>query len=356
MALRYGIIGTGMMGCEHIRNLNLIDEAEITAVADPNPRSRHWALKACAERFKPAVFEDYRDLLARDDVDALVIASPNFTHIDVMRDVFRTDKHVLLEKPMCTTLADCHELVASANRHPGLVWVALEYRYMAPIAATLRHLPSIGRIQMCSIREHRFPFLEKVDDWNRFNRNTGGTLVEKCCHFFDMMNLVIPSRPVRVIASGAQDVNHLDETYDGEIPDILDNAYVIVDYEGGQRASLDLCMFAEGSRHEQQIVVTGDRGRIEATVPGNQLYLSKRADRSVQTITIEQDPRVRTEGFHHGASFIEHLEFIDAIKNRKPPQVTARDGLLSVIMGIAAHQSIETGQAVKLDHLLNTGS
>jgi myo-inositol 2-dehydrogenase / D-chiro-inositol 1-dehydrogenase len=57
---------------------------------------------------------------------------------------------------------------------------------------------------MLTIREHRFPFLEKVGDWNRFNRNTGGTLVEKCCHFFDLMRLILRDDPVRVMASGGQ--------------------------------------------------------------------------------------------------------------------------------------------------------
>jgi predicted dehydrogenase len=100
---------------------------------------------------------------------------------------------------------------------------------------------------MVAMREHRFPFLVKVDNWNRFSENTGGTLVEKTCHFFDLMNLILRERPVRVMASGAQDVNHLDEEYDGRTPDILDNAFVIVDYPSGARALLDLCMFAEDS-------------------------------------------------------------------------------------------------------------
>ena len=138
MPLRYGIIGTGMMGCEHIRNLVKIDGVDVTAVADPNEKPRRWAEKVCGDRFKPRVYENYRDLLASDDVDAVVIASPNFTHIDVMRDVFETDKHVMLEKPMCTTMADCQELVAKAEHHAGLVWVALEYRYMAPVATLLK--------------------------------------------------------------------------------------------------------------------------------------------------------------------------------------------------------------------------
>jgi predicted dehydrogenase len=56
-----------------------------------------------------------------------------------------------------------------------------------------------------------------VNNWNRFNKNSGGTLVEKCCHFFDLMTLIADSMPVRVMASGGQDINHLDESYHGEV-------------------------------------------------------------------------------------------------------------------------------------------
>ncbi len=352
MTIRYGIIGTGMMGCEHIRNLAQIDGAQITAVADPNEKPRRWAQKACGDRFTPDVFEDYRDLLSAQNVDAVVIASPNFTHIDVMREVFKTDKHVMLEKPMCTTIEHCREVHDAAQQHQGIVWVGLEYRYMAPVAASLAHLNAIGRVHMCAIREHRFPFLKKVDNWNRFNRNTGGTLVEKCCHFFDLMTQAIPGRPIRVLASGAQDVNHLDEQYGGEVPDIIDNAYVIVEFEGGERGMLDLCMFAEGSRHEQQIVITGDTGKIETTVPGDELYLSNRKDNTYSTVTIAKDPRVKEEGLHHGASYLEHLGFIEAINNNLPPAVTTIDGLTSVAIGIAAQRSIETGNPVHLDEII----
>ena len=218
MTIRYGIIGTGMMGCEHIRNLAAMEDVEVIAVADPNEEPRDWALRACGDRFSPRVHEDYRDILEASDIDALVVASPNFTHIDVMRDIFGTDKHVMLEKPMSTTLADALEIDRAAKKHNGIVWVGLEYRYIATINALIEHLPEVGNVKMCAIREHRFPFLKKVGDWNRFNRNTGGTLVEKCCHFFDLMNQVVPGNPSRVLASGAQSVNHLDEVYDGEVP------------------------------------------------------------------------------------------------------------------------------------------
>lgn len=83
------------------------------------------------------------------------------------------------------------------------------------------------------------------------------------------MNLAVGSRPVRVMASGGQDVNHLDEVYNGERSDILDNAYVIVEYANRVRTMLDLSMFAEGGQHEQEITVVGDKGKLEAFVPGN---------------------------------------------------------------------------------------
>ena len=121
---------------------------------------------------------------------------------------------------------------------------------------------------MLTIREHRFPFLPKIGDWNRFNRNTGGTLVEKCCHFFDLMRLILKDEPVRVMASAGQDVNHLDENYRGETPDIWDNGYVIVEFSRGTRAMLELCMFAEGSKYQEEITAVGPKGKIEAHVPG----------------------------------------------------------------------------------------
>ena len=60
-------------------------------------------------------YSDYKELLKREDIDVVVVASPNFTHIDVMRDIFDTDKHVLLEKPMCTNLADGLEVLEKSK-------------------------------------------------------------------------------------------------------------------------------------------------------------------------------------------------------------------------------------------------
>merc|ERR1719336_3597240 len=118
---------------------------------------------------------------------------------------------------------------------------------MPPIQRLIHEAESerLGPPKVLSIREHRFPFLVKVNNWNRFNRYTGGTLVEKACHFFDLMRRIVREDPVAVYASGGQALNHKDEKYGEVTPDIIDHALAIVEFPSGTRALLDLCMFAE---------------------------------------------------------------------------------------------------------------
>lgn len=360
--VRYGVIGTGMMGVEHIQNILHLDGTEVTAVSDPYGPSRDAAVAEVtgAGRAAPQVFDDHRDLLGSGLVDAVVIASPNMTHVDVLGDVLDTDVHVMVEKPLCTTVADCRRVVDAAAAGPAdrVVWMGLEYRYMPPTTALLGEIRSgtVGQVHMVAIREHRFPFLVKVGDWNRFSRNTGGTLVEKCCHFFDLMRLAADADPVRVMASGSQDVNHLDEVYNGETPDILDNAYVIVEFANGVRGMLDLCMFAEASRNEQEIAVTGDEGKLEALVTESVLRVGRRSDglHVVDERPITADG-VRHVGLHHGASYLEHVDFRAAIVDGRPAAVTLTDGLWSVAMGVAAHRSIDEGRPVMIAEVLADG-
>ncbi len=350
--VRVGVIGTGMMGCEHLKNLLGLPNVRITAVSDPNEEPLNWAKLTLGDVADSVTyFSDHRELLQSGLVDAVLVASPNFTHRAILDDIFASDIPVLVEKPMCTTVEDCIAIVNAQKNRNAHTWVGLEYRYMAPIAELIRQVHSgvVGDLKMLAIREHRFPFLVKVDNWNRFSRNTGGTLVEKCCHFFDLMNLVVGSRPVRVMASGGQDVNHLDEVYNGERSDILDNAYVIVEYANGVRAMLDLSMFAEGSRHEQEISAVGTTGKVEAFVPGDgHIVIGERSSRTVREVEVGIDPDVAHVGFHFGASFIECKRFIDAVANGSQPEVTVEDGLWSVVIGAAAHRSIDEGRVVEI--------
>ncbi|KAK1261930.1 hypothetical protein QJS04_geneDACA018453 [Acorus gramineus] len=363
MAVRYGIVGVGMMGREHLLNLAYLrpDGAVVTCVADPHVPSQTLAVSlARSFNWEPQVFDGHREMLESGLCDVIVVSTPNMTHFEILMDILGHPRphHVLVEKPLCTTTRHCRMVIEAAKRRPEiLVQVGLEYRYMPPVAKLIEIVKggSLGQVKMVAIREHRFPFLVKVNNWNRFNAHTGGTLVEKCCHFFDLMRLFAAANPVRVMASGSMDVNHKDEIYDGKVPDIIDDAFVIVEFDNGSRGMLDLCMFAEGSKNEQEISVVGDIGKGEAFVPESIVRLGTRAGGrdGVQTI-IAEDKRIKYDGLHHGSSYLEHLHFLAAVRDQgiRTPAVALEDGLLSVAMGVAAQLSIEQGRFITIEEVL----
>lgn len=358
--IRYGVIGTGMMGIEHIQNVLAMEHCVVTAVADPNPPSLAAAQAEVGPDAALATFTTAEELLAADLCDAVVIATPNHTHHDVLVQAIEAGVHVLVEKPLCTTMADCRDVVdLVASRPPGqIVWMGLEYRYMPPVRRLMEEIDrgTVGAVKMVAIREHRFPFLHKVDHWNRFNRTSGGTLVEKTCHFFDLMLQMTGALPVRVFASGNQDVNHLDEQYDGETPDVIDNAYVVVDFDNGSRGMLDLCMFAEASKNEREISVVGPLGKLEALDTESLLRVGVRTPdiiSGINVVTEEKvlDSSIKHVGLHHGASYLEHVDFAAAIRNGGIPAVTVVDGLWAAAVGVAAQQSLESGLPVMMADL-----
>lgn len=349
------------MGVEHLRALQTLPSTEIVALCDPHPPSL-YAAGAVVTELNIATYTSVEKLVAAGGFDVVVVASPNHTHRAIMEVLLATDAHILIEKPLCITAQECREIISierNAMKPERLVWVGLEYRYMAPTMRLLDLARSnvLGTLRMLAIREHRFPFLVKVGDWNRFSANTGGTLVEKCCHFFDLMRMLLGSEPVRIFASGAQDVNHLDEHYDGRRADILDNAFVIVDFANGARASLDLCMFAEATKNEQEISLVGDLGKAEALVTQGIVRLGLRSDgwftTKEEVVHHDDVPKeVLSHGAHHGSSWREHVAMQRAIRSGAQAEVTLHDGLMSVAMGEAAHRSIDTGLPVAMSEIL----
>ncbi|WP_186393254.1 MULTISPECIES: Gfo/Idh/MocA family protein [unclassified Pannonibacter] len=367
MSLTYGIIGCGMMGQEHLRNIALLEGASVAAIYEPDADMR---ARAAAAVPGARMVETVADLLEVPQINCLLIASPNFLHLSQLEEIASVRPlPVIVEKPLFTAPEDAPRLAALRAAYPAPIWVAMEYRYMPPVAKMIEEADKVtGGIRMLTIREHRFPFLEKVGDWNRFNRNTGGTLVEKCCHFFDLMRHILKSDPVRVMASGGQAVNHLDEVYAGERSDIWDHAYVIVDFASGARAMLELCMFAEGSRYQEEISAVGPKGKIECLVPGPgrfwpehlgeppvpQVIVSPRQPQGPVVLEVPVDPQLLDAGDHNGSTFYQHQRFQRAVTAGAPVEVALNDGWWAVAMGLAAQQSAMTGKAVDIASLAYT--
>ncbi len=355
--LRVGIIGAGMMGCEHIRNLNLFPEVQVVALVDPVLDSLEKAQATLGHRADSAkTFSDTAAMLAGTDLDAVLVVTPNFTHRTVLEPLLRTDIAILCEKPLCTTVDDANWVAAQVQNRSAVFWTGMEYRFMPPVGKFIErvHGGDIGQLAMLSIREHRFPFLQKVGDWNRFNRNTGGTMVEKCCHFFDLMRHITGREAVSLFCSGGMDVNHLDERYNGERPDIIDNSYTIVNFEGGVRAMLDLCMFAEGEEQQDCVAAIGDSGKLEVTIPAGEIIYSPRTGfghKAARRTHVPVDATALAAGTHHGSTYYQLRAFIDAVRGRGRALVTAQDGARAVAIGAAAELSARECRVVKLEEI-----
>lgn len=360
--IRYGFIGCGMMGQEHLRNVALLPASSVSAIFEPDDAMAARALALAPGAVRVPSLES---VVLSPAVDCIVVTSPNFRHMAQLQQILALRPlPVLLEKPACTTLEEVRQLQALAL--PAVpIWVAMEYRYMPPVARLIEEAHgqhNTGPVTLFSIREHRFPFLEKVGDWNRFNRYTGGTLVEKCCHFFDLMRHLTRSEPVRIYASASVANNHLDERYADGVPDILDNAYVVVDFASGQRALLELCMFAEGARYQEEISIVGPQAKVECFVPGPErfwpahlgapplpkLVLSPRHPKGPMELDVPVDAEALAAGDHNGSTLYQHQRFRKAMLGEGPVEVSLADGLATVLMGLAAQESARTGQAIDL--------
>ncbi|MEO3998350.1 Gfo/Idh/MocA family oxidoreductase [Mesorhizobium sp. CAU 1732] len=355
----YGVIGCGMMGQEHVRNIALLGDAQVMSIFEPDP-----AMATIAAGLVPGATMAASPMQVMTDprVDCLLIASPNHLHAAQLREIAATRPlPVLIEKPLFIDTADGTSLQCLTETYPAPIWVAMEYRYMPPVARFIAQAEAAtGGIRMLTIREHRYPFLDKVGAWNRFNATSGGTFVEKCCHFFDLMRLILRSEPVRVMASAGQAVNHKDEHYDGRAPDIWDNGYVIVDFASGARAMLELCMFAEGSRYQEEITAVGADGKIECLVPGParfwpahlgeppspQVIVSPRHNPGPRLVEVPVDPTLLAAGDHNGSTFYQHRKFVDAVRGNAPVEVSLDDGWKAVAMGMAAQRSAREGITV----------
>jgi len=280
--VNYGIIGCGMMAREHIQNINLLPQGRVTVVYDPVAELAHSAAVLAGKdgaAAPAAVADSLQDLLAFEELDAVVIVSPNYLHADQLRTIVATRPiPILCEKPLYTDPSDRAALDALFKGYPHPVWVAMEYRYMR------------------------------------------------------------------------------------RVPDIWDNGYVIIDFDSGARAMLELCMFAEGSQYQEEISAVGPKGKIECLVPGPgrfwpeklgpapvpQLILSPRAPKGPIKMDIPVDPTLLEAGDHNGSTFYQHQRFNAVVRGQGGVEVTLSDGAKAVAIGIAAQESARTGQAVTL--------
>lgn len=361
---RFNIIGTGIIGQEHLNITHLEGRATVHGIFDTNPRSVAAAqtIHANWSADELVIYPSLEAACNDPQADALLICTPNYTHLDVVRVAAQSGKHILLEKPIATTVEDALEITRIAEAYPAVFQVGLQYRYKSICVEAIHEALErriLGDIKLISMQEHRIPFLDKVNQWNKFARYSGDTLIEKCCHYFDLLNLFAEARPVRVFASGGMAVNFTEFEYNGEKSDILDNAFVVIDYENGVRANFSLCMFAP--MFYEELVVCGDAGRLRAWEQKDFMPHSNDNGSHIEIMTGENRPSRRImpaypawieQSGHNGSTFYEHVYFVDNIQGKPTTTASARQGLWSVIVAAVAQESIRCGQAITVDEYL----
>ena len=363
--LGYAVIGTGMMGREHIRAVHQLNQARIVGVFDTNTQSVGKALKEFAgtEHEPPKAYKTIAEINQDAEVDAVLICTPNFTHREIFDAVKISGKAVLLEKPMATTLEDAFYLARASLSYPAPIQLGMQYRYKSQYQLALNSLTKgeLGDVKMVSLSEYRPAFLPKINEWNKFSRYSGGTLVEKCCHYFDLMNRIANSQPIRVYASGGKAVNFKDFTFDGQAADIDDHALVIVDYENGVKGQFTLNMFSE--ELYETLVVSGDKGTLRAEEEAS--FKSRRGSKSKIKVEVNGHdaydgidctfPQDIELGGHYGSTLFEHDRFSARVNGATGDGASCTEGLWAIITAWMAQESIKTGAVVDvrstLEHL-----
>ncbi len=355
-----GIVGLGNNGMMHLRGFTRLKESRVAAICDLRADLADQALKIIGDT-STFVTDDYKKLCAMKELDAVCICTPTYTHIPIALEAIKQGKDLFLEKPVATNMKDMDKLIVKAFAADRIVQIGLVYRYsnLYRTMAAMVERGSFGNVMMAYCKEYRDNF---PTQWFFETEKSGGALLDKNCHHFDLFNWFIRSRPHKVYAMGGQHVVKGDAikvncSYapDPELiiqkPDIIDHAYVLVQYENTAVANLGLCMYQKQPQEGLEIGIIGDNGAhslaktdVILTAGGGPLGTMRE---------IPVDYFSDNNGIGHIGSDVQHIEFLRCLKNRTLPfanLLLCRD---SMVVSLAAEQSIREGREVLMSEYAN---
>jgi len=339
--LRMGFIGLGAMGSSHLRlfHEDCSRDAVAVAICAGNPANIARAKKIAPDA---ELIKNERKLIGAD-LDAVVISSPNFTHVPLALETLKSGKHLFLEKPVGITPSECRKLLRASQKSDRILMIGHELRY-SPYFVKLKKLVdagAIGRPHMTWCKEFRGPFQPKSRNWIQDRRRSGGCLVDKNCHHFDLMNWWIGDRPRRVAAFGGNAVNRIITGPN----QVHDHATVSWEYENGARGTLHLCLFAhEPPKEDLEMGIVGDAGVLQTNLDRLEILHWQRGKRKGEP-RIHKVKAKRGIGWGGHLGFAEmHPAFIKAIRTGRQPLTTVANCIDGTLLAIGAEQSIRTGK------------
>jgi predicted dehydrogenase len=273
--VQYGFIGTGSRGNYLLKHLHETDAGRCIAVCDNYEVNLKKGVDTAGNN--PAAYRDYRELLARKDIDAVLIAVPLYEHFPITKDSLQAGKHVFCEKSLVHKAEEVHALRALVAEHPKQVLqVGLQRRYSQFYQTAKQMIDQgvLGNVTHIRGQWHRNtdqrrpvpdPSLERKINWRMYREYAGGNTAELASHQIDVADWMFGSPPDYVIGVGG-----IDTYKDGR--DVYDNIQLIYVYPNGRKllyssistsSHLDLL---QAQRQEFGEVIMGTAGAIEITI------------------------------------------------------------------------------------------
>jgi predicted dehydrogenase len=324
VTVRFAVVGCGT-AANHIHLPALRSAgADVTVFAS---RSIGSSEATCAAWGSGAVEARWEDAVRRDDVDAVVIATPNAQHHAVAMAALSAGKHVLVDKPMACTLADADEMIAAADRAERVLVPVQNTRFAAPFAAAAQQVRegTIGEVTGFRVAfGHAGPQAWAPTATWFFDRAAagGGCLIDLGVHAVDLVRAVT-----------GDDVTHVSAVLNGEAGDVETDAQLVVRLRAGAIGSIHASWSApSGTDHQLTVVGT------EAT-----LHLDSRTP---LTLVSASGERSRVELPDATSSPLDEL--LAAVRGERAPTVTAADGRAAIAVVEAAYRSAISGELVEV--------
>ena len=342
--MRVGIIGLGSQAKEvHLPTLNSMEEVEIAGVADINEQS----VKNISKQYGiPYAYAGYQDLLNNENIDLVLICTPHHLHKKMAIDCAFAGKHILVEKPMATTVRDADEMIDAAKGNDVKLCVVQNYRFFPSVKDTKARIEK-GRIgETISIHAHMLdfpPLGAGSSEWRIEGHDSAGVIEDIGPHLIDIMLHLHESEIERVYATGGC-IGNLD---------LIDHAQIMIEFEDKSLATLDLSWMS-GAK-EIGLYIQGTGGILHCDVRNNHVqeihqYSTPLDDLSDMIKKIKRIARDALKGDYFVGPKKFHKEiiknFIVSIENNTKSPVTGEEGRKIAIVIESALKSIRNGEPV----------
>ncbi len=325
--VRIGVIGLGI-GKRHLESYRNMPGVVIAAVADPDPARR----EECAERYAAAAWDNGEALLREAQVDAVSVCTPPSSHRSLTCLAASRGIHVLCEKPMAPTLADCDAMVAACREAGVLLMVAQKKRFH-PFVQRLKH-ETEGRLGPIRWAVVKYALGRVPMQWFWDEADGGGPLQENSVHAVDTLRYLMGEvETVMAVGGNLFNPQHVPQ---------VDTAAVSLRFQSGAVAALGLGQASEWAFADEHFFFACDGGEV---------HFSGRFDMPVHWWLAVRSPQAEPEVEELPGDDCfdrEIAHFLQCVRTRTEPLVTGADARNSVAVTLAIKASIRSGQAVRL--------